>query len=101
MSAPRAPKATHTSRCSSAGTLTANRPARRITGQVLECLPGQNKTSGGSRDNAANDWQAKPAGLTSSCVVTTGDAGAEMAEHGPEAGLVDHLNGHCMPTLKS
>jgi hypothetical protein len=29
---------------------------------------GQNSTSGGSSDSAANDWQAKPIG-TSSCTV--------------------------------
>ena len=32
---------------------------------------GQNSTSGGSSDSAANDWQAKPAGPAWSAVVIT------------------------------
>ena len=33
-----------------------------------DTLVGQNSTSGGSRDRAANDWQANPLG-TPSCLV--------------------------------
>jgi hypothetical protein len=44
-------------------------PARAIRGQVTDDLPGQNRTRGGSSDSAANDWQAKPAGPSSSTVV--------------------------------
>ena len=32
---------------------------------------GQNNTSGGSNDSAANDWQAKPTGAPSATVVIT------------------------------
>jgi hypothetical protein len=42
-----------------------------MTAHVREYLLGQNNTSGGSSDRAAKDWQAKPAGLVPSQVVTT------------------------------
>src|ERR1700749_205481 len=45
----------------SASTLAQKCPARSITGQVAEVRPGQNSTSGGARDSAANAWQANPA----------------------------------------
>ena len=37
----------------------------------LDIFVGQNSTSGGSSDNAANDWQAKPTGTSSCTVVMT------------------------------
>ena len=40
---------------------------------------GQNSTSGGSSDSAANDWQANPRG-TSACMVVMIDPGAELPE---------------------
>ena len=39
-----------------------------MAAQDRDTLVGQNSTIGGSRDSAANDWQAKPTG-TSSCTV--------------------------------
>ena len=36
-----------------------------------ETLVGQNRTSGGSSDSAANDWQANPIGAPSAIVVIT------------------------------
>ncbi len=68
---PLVPKTRASSRCSSASTLAQKCPARAIRGQVADDRLGQNSTSGGSRDSAANDWQAKPAGPPSSTVVMT------------------------------
>ena len=48
--------------CPSASTLAQKCPARSITGQVAEVRLGQNSTSGGASDSAANAWQANPAG---------------------------------------
>ena len=61
-------------------------PGRAIRGQVADERPGQNSTSGGSRDSAANDWQAKPAGPPASTVGDDRDTGAEVAEHLAEPG---------------
>ena len=36
-----------------------------MSGQVRDARDGQNSTSGGSSDNAVNDWQASPAGTPS------------------------------------
>src|ERR1700727_2285104 len=52
----------------SVSTLTQNRPLDSMAFQDRDTLVGQNNTSGGSSDSAANDWQAKPTG-TSSCTV--------------------------------
>src|SRR3954463_643526 len=65
LSSPDRPKTMLTSRCSCESTFTQNEPAFSISGQVREVLPGQKRTSGGSSDNAANDWQAKPIGSPS------------------------------------
>ena len=48
--------------------LTQNRPLASMDCHDRDTLVGQNSTSGGSNDNAANDWQANPIG-TSSCTV--------------------------------
>ena len=39
--------------------------------QDRDTLVGQNSTSGGSSDSAANDWQANPTGASSCIVVIT------------------------------
>src|ERR1700732_2898762 len=62
------PNRADTSFCFSVSTLTQNRPLASIAFQDRETLVGQNSTSGGSSDSAANDWQAKPIG-TSACTV--------------------------------
>ena len=45
--------------------------ARKAVGHVPDDLPGQNSTSGGSSESAANAWQAKPTGLPSSRAAMT------------------------------
>ncbi len=70
--------------------------------QDRDTLVGQNNTSGGSSDRAANDWQAKPlAHRHASC--DDGDPGAELAEHVAERARVDLSCGHryLKPTEKS
>src|SRR5882757_8644934 len=62
------PNRAETSFCFSCSTLTQNLPLASIACQDRDCLVGQNNTSGGSKDSAANDWQANPTG-TSSCTV--------------------------------
>jgi hypothetical protein len=42
--------------------LTQKYPLVAMAGQVLDVLAGQNSTSGGVSDSAANAWQANPAG---------------------------------------
>nr|CRL81951.1 hypothetical protein CPGR_05167 [Mycolicibacter nonchromogenicus] len=69
LSGSREPKRAQTSFCSSARMLTQNFPLDSMACQDRDCLVGQNSTSGGSSDNAANDWQAKPTGTSSSTVV--------------------------------
>lgn len=71
LSPPLVPNLRASSCCPSASTFAQKCPARAITGQVTEDRPGQNRTSGGSRDNAANAWHANPAGRSSSMVVMT------------------------------
>src|ERR1700727_815018 len=53
----------------SVSTLTQNRPLASMAFQDRDTLVGQNNTSGGSSDSAANDWQAKPTGASSCMVV--------------------------------
>src|ERR1700710_1946564 len=48
--------------------LTQNWPLASMAFHDRDTLVGQNSTSGGSSDSAANDWQANPIG-TSSCIV--------------------------------
>src|SRR5262249_50721143 len=62
------PNRAETSFCFSVSTLTQKRPLASMAFQDRDTLVGQNSTSGGSSDSAANDWQAKPTG-TSSCTV--------------------------------
>ena len=57
--------------CPSASTLAQKCPARSISGQVDEVRLGQNSTSGGASDSAANAWQANPAGPCGPVVVMT------------------------------
>ena len=63
------PNRAETSFCFSVSTLTQNRPAASIAFQDRETLVGQNNTSGGSSDSAANDWHANPTGTSSWTVV--------------------------------
>src|ERR1700731_3028902 len=63
------PNRADTSFCFSVSTLTQNRPLASIAFQDRETLVGQNSTSGGSSDSAANDWQAKPIGASSCTAV--------------------------------
>ena len=69
--APLTAKARASSRWPAASTFAQKCPARAIRGQVADARLGQNSTSGGSSDTAANDWQANPAGPSSSAVVMT------------------------------
>src|SRR3954454_8134191 len=71
LSSPERPNTVLTSRCSWDSTFTQKKPAASISGQVRDDLPGQNRTSGGSSDSAANDWQAKPIGSPSVTVAMT------------------------------
>src|SRR5262245_58568915 len=65
------PKRDETSFCCSCSTFTQKCPLASIAFQYRDCLVGQNRTSGGSSDSAANDWQAKPTGASSCIVVMT------------------------------
>src|SRR5215469_9156693 len=65
------PKARASPRWSAASTFAQKCPARAIRGHVADDRLGQNSTSGGSSDRAENDWQANPAGPSSSTVVMT------------------------------
>src|ERR1700735_1816114 len=62
------PKRAETCCWLSVNTLTQNFPLASMAFQDRDTLVGQNSTSGGSSDSAANDWQAKPT-ATSSCTV--------------------------------
>ena len=86
--------------CPSASTLAQKCPARSITGQVAEVRLGQNSTSGGASDSAANAWQANPAGPSGAGRRDDRDAGAEVAEDLPELGrvLVSLGGQSCGPT---
>ena len=63
------PNRADTSFCFSCSTLTQNFPLASIACHDRDTLVGQNSTSGGSSDSAANDWQAKPTGASSCTVV--------------------------------
>lgn len=68
LSGSREPNRAETSRWSSASTFTQNLPDASIAAQDRDCFVGQNSTSGGSNESAANDWHANPTG-SPSCVV--------------------------------
>ena len=55
--------------CFSCSTLTQNFPLASMAFHERDTFVGQNSTSGGSSDSAANDWQAKPTGTSSRTVV--------------------------------
>ena len=59
--------------------------------QDRDTLVGQNSTSGGSSDSAANDWQAKPTGASSCIVVITVMPVQNWPEHIAECAGVDRL----------
>src|SRR5882757_1167515 len=63
------PNRAETSFWFSCSTLTQNLPLASIACQDRDILVGQNNTSGGSSDSAANDWQANPMGASSCTVV--------------------------------
>src|SRR5215469_10953379 len=71
LSAPLVPNTRASFSWPAASTFAQKWPALAIRGQVADARLGQNSTSGGSSDRAANDWQAKPAGPSSSRVVMT------------------------------
>src|SRR6266567_3906581 len=71
LSVPVIPNLRASSCCPSASTLAQKCPARSISGQVAEVRLGQNSTSGGASDSAANAWQANPAGPCGPDVVIT------------------------------
>ena len=71
LSGSREPKRADTSFWFSCRTFTQNLPLASMACQDRLTLVGQNSTSGGSRDSAANDWQAKPTGTSSCTVVIT------------------------------
>src|SRR6478735_6717239 len=63
------PNRAETSFCFSCRMLTQKCPLASMACQDLDTLVGQNSTSGGSSDSAANDWHANPTGASSSMVV--------------------------------
>src|SRR4051794_3812396 len=65
------PNRAETSFCFSCSTLTQNRPLDSMACHDRDTFVGQNNTSGGSKDNAANDWHAKPTAAPSCMVVIT------------------------------
>ena len=65
------PNRAETSFCFSCKTLTQNLPLASMACHDRDTLVGQNSTSGGSSDKAANDWQANPTGSSSWMVVIT------------------------------
>ena len=69
LSSPGAPNAALTSCWLVDNTLTQNFPLCSMTFQLREVFIGQNSTSGGSSDKAANDWQANPTGTSSVVIV--------------------------------
>src|ERR1700739_1793193 len=96
------PNRADTSFCFSVSTWTQNRPLASMPFHDRDTFVGQNSTSGGSSDSAANDWQAKPIGASActggmvvipvpkwprTCRKARGSIGADMAnlELGPEA----------------
>ena len=71
LSGSRDPNRADTSFWFSCRTFTQNFPLASIACQDRLTFVGQNSTSGGSSDSAANDWQAKPTGTSSCTVVMT------------------------------
>ncbi len=71
LSGSREPKRAETCFCFSCRTFTQKLPLASIACQERDILVGQNSTSGGSSDSAANDWHAKPTGSPSCTVVMT------------------------------
>ncbi len=71
LSGSREPNRAETSCCFSWSTLTQKCPLASIACQDRDIFVGQNSTSGGSSDSAANDWQANPTGASSCIVVIT------------------------------
>ena len=65
------PNRAETSFCFSCSTFTQKWPLASIAFQDRDTFVGQNSTSGGSSDSAANDWQAKPTAAPSCTVVIT------------------------------
>ena len=65
------PKVRARPRWPTASTLAQKCPARAIRGHVADDRLGLNSTSGGSRDTAAKDWHANPAGPPESHAVMT------------------------------
>src|SRR6187431_2178713 len=65
------PKRAETSFCFSCSTLTQKCPLDSMAFQDRDTFVGQNSTSGGSSDSAANDWHANPTGFPSCMVVIT------------------------------
>jgi len=45
-------------------------PAAAILGQLVDDLAGASRTSGGSRESAANAWQVNPTGSSPAAVTT-------------------------------
>ncbi len=62
LSVPLIAKPRHNSPWWAPSTLTQKTPARAMRGQVVDVRPTMKTTSGGSRESAEKDWQAKPAG---------------------------------------
>ena len=99
------PKRAETSFCFSCSTLTQNVPLASMACQDRDTLVGQNSTSGGSSDSAANDWQAKPTGASSCTVVMT----VMPVQNWPSTlrnvrgsiGAAHRRHGYLKPTLKS
>jgi hypothetical protein len=56
--------------CRAPSTCTAKRPACRMRCQVSESRDGQNETSGGRSETAANELTISPSGAPSTSVVT-------------------------------
>ncbi|GGU18095.1 hypothetical protein GCM10010178_07740 [Lentzea flava] len=71
LSAPALPNTVEISRWSSARTFTQNAPDEAIADQLRDVRCGQNSTSGGSSESAANAWQANPTGPSVDMPVTT------------------------------
>jgi hypothetical protein len=65
------PKRAETSFCFSCNTLTQKCPVASMAFQERDTFVGQNNTSGGSSDSAANDWHANPIGTFWCTVVIT------------------------------
>src|SRR4051812_35437358 len=63
--------AVQVSRCSCDSTLTQKRPARRMRGQLVDDLPAQKSTSGGSSESDMNDATAIPCGRPRTVAATT------------------------------